>query len=282
MKQIILSLFLFTFSIGPILAGAHSKGMFTINVDNEATYGSGADALVSTLDSQFSESTFKKTLWYMADSQSMSTRGLGVTYATNHSLLLISVSGNTAISPGSRSISEFYAAPFAIGASGIPEAGIGLQSSILAGLSLKSFHLKPIGSLDPSRLTLFVNFFAFKLTTPLDISTISGGIHLQYKIIDEVNILFGVLHWGGLALSTGLDITNNVLNLPVGLFFTSQTGGGLEFTPTGNLGFTNTAITIPIEISTNIRLAYALSLIAGGAVDVNMGNSKFDLGGQSQ
>ncbi|MDH4261467.1 MAG: hypothetical protein OEV78_00320 [Spirochaetia bacterium] len=279
MKQIFIYLSLFIIITNPVLAGTHSQGMFSINVDNETTYGSAANSLVSTLDSQFNENTFKKTLWYMADSQSMSTRGLGVTYATNHNLFLVAFSGNTGFSPGSRSISEFYAAPFAAGPSGIPEAGIGIQSSILAGLSLKSFHLKPVGYLDPSRLTLFINFFAFKITTPLDVSTLSAGVHFQYKIINEINILFGLLYWGGLDISSGIDITNNVLNLPVGLFFTSQIAGGLEFTPAGNLGFTNTAITIPVEVSTNIRLAYALSLIAGGAIDVNMGNSKFDLGG---
>ncbi|MDH4261468.1 MAG: hypothetical protein OEV78_00325 [Spirochaetia bacterium] len=279
MKKIFIHLVTITISMGPIFAGAHTKGMFTVNVDNELLYGSSADSLVATLDSTAKVETFKKTMTYMADSQSMATRGLGATYATNQSIFVISPSVNAGFSPGDRGIDKFVANPMAPGASGIPEVGIGAQGSVLFGLSLKVFNIKPLGFFDPSRLTIFANFFTYQLTQPYMINTFSIGGHAQYKIINDLGLFWGLIHWGGLDITTGLDVATNKLEVPTSTYFTTQYAGGISFTPTGNFGFTNTAVTIPIEASTSIRLGYIFSLIAGVALDVNMGNSKIDLTG---
>ncbi|HRP70334.1 MAG TPA: hypothetical protein PLY93_12440 [Turneriella sp.] len=47
----------------------------------------------------------------------------------------------------------------------------------------------------------------------------------------------------------------------------------LIWTPQGTLNITSGSGTLPIEVSTNIRLFYFLSFYAGGAVDLNVGKA---------
>jgi hypothetical protein len=281
MKKIVIFAFALTISMGPVLADAHSKGIFTINVDNEAAFGSSADSLVATLDGYFKEAALKKTIKYMADSMSTAPRGQGATYATNQEIFVLSASGNMGFSPGKRTIFDFIQDPFytETQGSGIPEMGLAGDGDILLGVSLKAFHLKSLGFIDPSRFVIFINFFTFSYALPTySLQTNSFGIHAQYKLIDQSNIVFGLVHWGGLDITTGLDIADNTLAMPMPNFFKKETSGTIEFVPAGDLKFINKTLTIPIEVSTNIRLGYAITFIAGGAVDINTGTSQLDIG----
>jgi len=281
MKKLLISLMALMMGMAPLSAGPHTKGMFTLNLTgSEAIYGAFADTLVSQLDSMLPASTFSSTLTYMADSQATATRGLGVTYATNHDIFVASASVNAAVSTGPTGLAG-------VQSTGLSSMGIGVQSSAAIGLSLKVFNLKPLGFFDPSRLNIFANFMAFNLPlafggTTLDIGMNAFGLHLQYKLIDKANLAFGLLVWDGLNITTGFDVASNSLGVPMSAFLQTQTTGtgpaDLAFTPKGNLSITNSTFTIPIEVSTSVRVLYVLSLIGGAAVDINTGNSKLDIG----
>lgn len=46
----------------------------------------------------------------------------------------------------------------------------------------------------------------------------------------------------------------------------------------GNFDISNTTFVVPLEVTTNVRLLYVLSLYVGGGLDVQFGRSKVNVG----
>jgi len=268
---------------------------YPIAISPDQLFGLMIPDLITQVDTMLPSSlldSINGTLGHMADAQSASTRGLGTTYATNHELFVLSASVNAGASTGDSSIIDIINNPAGLlptlspGSLVLPQLGAGIQTSIKAGLSLKIFNIKPLGFFDLSRLSVFANFFTWssasspvplEIPIPAEIKTDSMGIHVQYKIFPDASIAASSLHWGGLDITTGLDITSNSLIVGLDQIVPDMSGaGGINMTM-GDMSFISQAVTVPIELSTSVRLGYILTLIAGGGVDINMGESSFNV-----
>lgn len=243
----------------------------TLSVDTGNTTVDAA--LRAEIDKQFQVPSMTDFLSRMSDAQAITNKGLGVSYATDHSLFV--VGGGLGLGLSSASGTNFETS-----GGGLPPVGLGVQGSVMAGLSLAKFPLPELGPIDPKRITLFVNYFGYSndtLVSSLAIKTNTFGLHAQYKVIAAKNIGgLGLLNWGGIAFTTGFDVSSNSLTYKVGQSITANSGGQTyTWTPnsTSTLVLEANSFTIPLEVSTSIRLAYILSFFGGAGVDLNFGKS---------
>lgn len=241
----------------------------TVNIPSSST---AQAALQAEIDSQFQVPNMTDFLKSMSNAQSITNKGQGVSYASDHSLFV--VGGGLGLGLNSTSGFNFDSK------GGLPPIGLGVQGSVMVGLSLSKFPMPQIGPIDLKKLTLFVNYFGYSndtLVSSLTMKTSLFGIHAQYKIIDGKNIGgIGILNWGGVAFTTGFDVSSNSLTYKVGQKISAASSGiTYDWTPDSNSALTlsSKAFTIPLEISTSVRVLYILSLFGGAGVDLNFGNS---------
>jgi len=244
----------------------YSTSSLVINTGN-----STADAaLKAEIDKQFQIPSMTDFLKSMANAQSITNKGQGVSYATDHSLFV--VGANAGLGLNTTSGFDFKSS------GGLPPIGLGAQGSIMAGLSLSKFPMPKLGPIDLKKLTVFVNFFTYSNDSLVDSLTLkmnTFGLHAQYKVIDGKNIGgIGILNWGGLAFTTGFDTSSNTMTYKVGQSI-SATSSGVTYTwkpnASSQLELQNTSFSIPLEVSTSVRVLYILSLFAGAGVDLNFG-----------
>jgi len=236
-------------------------------------FGTTADAaLQAEIDKQFQVPSMGTFLGQMSNAQAITNKGQGVSYASDHSLFVV----GGGLGAGLNTTSGFSFSS----SGGLPPIGIGVQGSIMAGLSLSKFPLPAIGPVDLKKITVFVNFFSYSndsLVDSLTIKTNTFGIHFQYKFMEGKNIGgLGVLNWGGLAFTTGFDVSSNAMTYKVGQKISASSSGvTYTWTPASSSSLTLDAssFSIPLEVSTSIRLLYALSFFAGTGIDLNFGKS---------
>jgi hypothetical protein len=203
----------------------------------------------------------------LADAQAFSNKGLGVDYASNPSLFVIGAAGNFAVSLGDKGLGEAY--------SQHPVMGLAPNVSIHGGLNL--------GFLGLDSLTLFGNYF----TRGLSIKEYDGdlsnyGVHLQLKLFAAPNDGSFLFKWGGLNVTSGFEYSHLTVRLQRPLSTTVLLSGSAgstnaTFDGNGTLTVDTTAQTIPIELTTNIRLLYVLSLFAGAGFDIQLGSGDMDV-----
>ncbi|MCX7633160.1 MAG: hypothetical protein N2Z22_07505 [Turneriella sp.] len=235
--------------------------------------GAAADeALQNTINSNFQVPNMTDFLARMANAQAIAHKGQGVSYATDHSLLVVGASGGVGLNSDSNF--DFEAK------GGLPKIGVGVQAAGMVGWSLASVPIPALGFLDPKRLTVFVSFMTYSnnsLIESLEVKTNSVGLHAQYKLIKGINVgKIGILNWGGIAFTTGINTSSNSLTFKVGQKIDTNLGAvTYTWTPDNNSKLTLEAnsYSIPLELSTSVRLLYILSLFGGAGVDLNFGNA---------
>ncbi|HNN01511.1 MAG TPA: hypothetical protein PKG67_13700, partial [Turneriella sp.] len=206
------------------------------------------------------------------NAQSITNKGQGVSYATDHSLFVVGGGFGAGLSGDMASGFESKG--------GLPAIGVGAQGSVMAGVSLAKLPVPALGPIDLKRLTLFVNFFGISndsLVSSLSIKANTFGMHAQYKVIEGKNIGgIGLLNWGGIAFTTGFNVSSNSLTYKVGQSISAESSGvKYTWTPNSasNLTLEANSFSIPFEISTSARVLYVLSVFAGAGIDLNFGKS---------
>jgi hypothetical protein len=200
---------------------------------------------------------------------SFSNRGTGVDYASNSERYIFGLAGNLAISANLGDDT----------ADGTPAVGVAPTFSLMGGMNLRPWN--------HPELTVYANFFH----SNSDSGQLRGGItnfglHGQLKLFTPtrgVKRLF--VQWGGLDVTGGLEIARWSLGLhgdlttPFDISDTENTDASiLTANVNGRFDVGSTTVTAPIEITTNLRLLYLLSLYLGGGLDVQAGSAHVDVG----
>ena len=128
-KAILLTAFIPTF--------VYSTSSLTVSTGLGAT----ADAVLQDeINKQFQVPSLTGFLTSMANAQSITNKGQGVSYATDHSLFVVGGSFGAGLNTTSG---------FSFSSSGgLPPIGLGAQGSIMVGLSLAKFPMPTIGPID--------------------------------------------------------------------------------------------------------------------------------------
>jgi hypothetical protein len=197
------------------------------------------------------------------DAQACTSRGLGVDYGSTIGLVEVGVAGNIAVN-GKQAINE--------GDGNVPPlSGVATNLTVMAGLNLGFLDLRPV--------TLFGNFFTRKFGyREFGAEVYNYGAHLQLKFFQprKETLWNAFLQWGGIALTTGFDHARlrYTLSKPFQRAIPISAGGQMariDVAANGELAMESRTYSVPIELTTNFRFLYVLSVYGGGGMDIQVG-----------
>jgi hypothetical protein len=218
------------------------------------------------VDEVYQTSNVDGFLRSFADATSFSARGIGVDYGSTPRGFLAGFAVNVAAA-GNPDIRD----------GDVPTAGLAANLSVMLGLNLAEWQHE--------RWTLFANgFYRNGATERLDGGILTFGAHAQVKLAmpTESGGAGTAVRWTGLALTGGLEFTR--WNLGSGgetmsTDFDVGGGGGsanVTLDSIGRFDLTSTALTVPLELSTGLRIALLVTAYGGVGVDFTAGKSEVD------
>lgn len=201
--------------------------------------------------------------WYMAkyaNASAMAVKGMGVDYASNFKTFVVGGSLGPAVS----------GVPFSLtrGPDALPEGGFALMAAGHAGVNLGLLDGGKKTPLDHVRV--FVSGLA--LNPPgndqFQASMYNFGGHVQLSVGGPKK-LTPVFTWGGLLLTAGYEQSSYRLSLSQTLPLSQKIEPAtVTWRATGTYDLGATARTVPIELSTNFRVA-VLTPYAGVGLDLD-------------
>jgi hypothetical protein len=250
-----------------VLAAASRAQTVDIDLDPAKTAAVGLDSagLEAELSALISDKLYTgDTDAYVAkyaNASALAIKGMGVDYASNPKKFVIGASIGPAVS----------GVPFSLtrGPDALPEGGFAFMAAAHAGINLGL--LVPGDTKSPlDHVMVYVNGMAFNPPAQREFqaSMYNLGAHLQISVGGPVEVS-KVVEWGGIAITGGYELSSYKLSLASALPLTQQVDlATVTWTATGTYDLGATATTIPIELSTNLRLA-VLTPYIGGAIDLN-------------
>ena len=198
------------------------------------------------------------------NAQSFATRGMGVDYGSAFDLFTLGFAGSLALNLDEGFRPENLKSDPAF-------SGASTNFTVMAGVSLSKFGLP---------LAFYGNYFSRE--TDIDEFTAdlhNWGFHAQLRLFEpDSNGLLGVfLHWGGLHLTTGLEYAKTTMTLAGAWVRTlpvtapAATMASVRISAVGGMAVESSTLSIPLEITTNLRLLSILSLYGGLGFDLQLG-----------
>lgn len=268
------TLFALVIVLAPALAVADSTGSVDIELNDAgkqlaADLGFESDAFAASMGDKVREamglSPIGNFLRTFSNATSFSNRGLGVDYASNSERGILGVAANVAVA------TDFE--------SEVPSVGAAANLTLMAGLNLRRWGYP--------QLTAYANtFWRSASNDNLRGSIASVGGHLQYKLFEPTKGWKRlVVQWGGIDFTSGLEIAHWSFGLHGNLATSVDVpdAAGTQMSTIGastggRFDLSSTTVTVPIEVTTNIRLLYVASLYIGLGIDAQVGSSKLDVG----
>jgi hypothetical protein len=198
------------------------------------------------------------------NAQSFSTKGLGVDYASEATLVeagaTLSFASN--VDKAYKS-SGSYTDP--------PISGGGANFSLMAGVGLGLVGFDP--------LMVFGNWFKGSASLgQLDGSYHNWGLHGQLRLLGPTRKSSAVkflARWGGIAITSGVDYSHLSLSQSKSISSTLNVvpGAPVTVTSTGNLVFRldQTTWSVPLEVTTSLRLLSLVTVYGGLGLDWQLG-----------
>ncbi len=249
-------------------ATARADSMVTVALNAEgeqlaSELGLSIPDLIATAQARIDE-LYKVTrlgdlLHAFANTAAAAQRGLGVDYDPDSGDILIGAGGG--------------------GVHG--DVAIGTTNSLLGGsiINVAAMTGVNLGRWSHPRWTVFANGF-YESTTihGLDGSLFTIGAHVQYHVLPATRP--ATLRWIGVAATTGLEHASWVVGTSTGGSIESHfTATGpdshhtIHMSSTGTLDVTTSTVSVPIELTTGVRLFDTLVLYGGAGLDLTTGSS---------
>jgi hypothetical protein len=202
-----------------------------------------------------------------ANAQALVHKGIGTDYASAIDGVILGVGVGAAIDPGDQSLSVATS-----GEEGAVPVGAGAQITIMAGYNFARFGVP--------ELTLF----AHGMGAPFSLSEYSGsfynfGVTGQYRLIAPRGEAWP-LRWGGLSVTSGVEVSRMRLTLVSTdmVHFDTRVGGvRVKGDSDGKLDLVQSAVSIPLELTTSVTMLQVLTLYAGLGGDLNFGSANLIL-----
>lgn len=194
-------------------------------------------------------------LGFFANAAVMSTKGMGVDYASNPKKFSVGGTLGTAVSGVPLSFSR--------GAEDLPEGGYAFMTSLYAGVNLGLLTPGDKGPLE--HVLLYVNGLGFNPPSSREFqaSMYNFGAHAQIKLGGPVNLK--AAEWGGVDLTAGYEQSFYRLQLSQGLPITQDVSPAtVTWTAEGNYEISATSGSIPLEVSSNFRVLVVSAYLGFG------------------
>lgn len=192
-----------------------------------------------------------------SNATSFSNRGVGVDYASNSDRAIVGIAANVAVA------TDLEGA--------VPKAGAALNVTLMGGLNLRRWGYPQI--------TTYANAFWRRADSDnLRGSIASAGAHVQYKLFHKTTGWKRlVVQWGGVDLTTGLEFARWSFTLHDRLAESFEIGGTtasetIDASLGGRFRLGSKTLTIPFEVTTNVRVLYVASLYVGLGLDAQVGS----------
>jgi hypothetical protein len=281
MKRIALAALLVTFSLAlasrqasaqarycnpavTICIEPHSPGADAFAAGLGMTPEALAQQLISQIDGLFQVTNVGSFLRDFQNAQNFSSKGLGVDYASEATLveagatLSLATNVDKAYKP-----SGSYTDP--------PIAGGGANFSLMGGLGMGLFGFDP--------LMIFGNWFKGSASVgALDGSYQNWGMHAQLRLLGpsrKSSAIKMLIRWGGLAVTSGIDYSHVSLSAKKEISSTLNVmpGSPVTVTSTGSLVFAldQTTWSVPLEVTTSLRLLSLVTIYGGLGFDWQLG-----------
>lgn len=221
--------------------------------------------LKKDIDDAYQTANLPGFLRAFTDATAFSQRGIGVDYASVPQSYVFGIAGNVAAASDS-----------VLAKSDRPTAGAAVNLGLMFGANL--------GGMDLPRWTVFANGFYQNGSTGAATNELSGsitsvGAHLQYRLIEPERTggTATALRWLGLDLTGGIEYTRwSLAGANFHNTFKLADGDTLDLAAAGNFALKTNAVTIPVEVTTGLRLALIASIFVGVGLDLTYGKSDVD------
>jgi hypothetical protein len=269
-------------------AAVHSDGEIALNI-TDSLYDAKAPELLAKIAEKYQLSSLNSIAKGCTTAQSLATMGAGTAYASGRHSLIVGGSAGLAVNGVDQSIGDVAKKLGDLGGDTLPRFGIGTQVSAVVGMNLGTLRaIRYLGPFELSRLTILANFLNVSnnsLVSGLNLSATVAGLHAQYRLSNAR----GKSHfsYGEILLITGFDYsrlnarydsTTGAKTLtPITVGAGTPTDPQLVWTPAGIMQITTGSGTVPVELVTNIRMLWLMSVYLGGAADFNVGNAGTDI-----
>ena len=258
-----------------VLASGPARAQVTIQLNHpQADYFANAIGL-GTADQLAQELSLKvNDLFRVANvdsflkdfqnAQSFSAKGLGVDYASEATLAEVGATFSFASNVDKAySPSGGYTDP--------PISGGGANFSLMGGLGFGLFGLDPV--------MVFANWFKGSASLgQLDGDYHNWGLHGQIRLLGpsrRSSLSKLIVRWGGIAITSGADYSRLSLSArkSINSTFNVVPGAPVTVTNIGDLQFDVTQKTwsVPLEITTSLRLLSLITLYGGIGLDWQLG-----------
>jgi hypothetical protein len=246
------------------LLGVTRARAANIELDDAAVRRAGLDPvevrndLGADIDDELRVVDQQKFLEGMANAAAISARGMGVDYGLDVKKFVAGVSIGSGVADTGTLLGRGEESP-------LPVGGFSAQLSVMAGICPGGF-VPGQGFLD--HLRIFVNGMALRMPSgqPFGGSLQNLGAHVQLQVLQGVDAK--VAAWKGLALTAGYDSTVYHLSLQKDLpIATTSDGMRIEWEADGTYDVDATTGSVPLEVSTAVRVL-VLTVFAGGGYDI--------------
>lgn len=204
--------------------------------------------------------------------QAFSSKGLGVDYASEATLAEVGATLSFATS-----VDKSYNKPSGSYTDPMPLSNGGLNFSLMGGLSLGLIGLDPV--------MIFGNWFKGNASIgQLDGSYDNWGVHGQLRLLGpsrQVSATAFLIRWGGIAITSGADYSRMTLNARKDLqstftlpaYSVGGPQGSVSIQNQGTLTFSlqQTTWTVPLEVTTSLRLLSLVTVYGGFGLDFQLG-----------
>jgi hypothetical protein len=272
-------------------ARAQAQITFTPGADTQNFFnltGLSQQDLTNKLNGLFQAAGTQSFLQRFGDAQGFTSKGLGVDYASEATYFEVGGAASFALGmdrtyrPGNTQ--------------GFPISGASLNASLMGGLSLGFLGIP---------VMVFGNWMKVPTTNYGDMSGSldNWGVHAQLRLLGpshSMSALNMLVRWGGIAITTGLDYSHMTLGLkqPISSTFTfpnasipdvtvdttgAATGSITDVNGTAagtaHLNIDMTTKSIPLEVTTSLRLMTLFTAYGGLGFDWQLGGgSNMDVG----
>jgi hypothetical protein len=205
----------------------------------------------------------------LGDGQSFTNRGLGVDYASDWNAIILGLGANVAFNLDSAFKSQPTGQLF--------EYRRGVNLTVMAGLNLEALDLGPF--------KVYTNYFVLSHAIgPFDARSTNFGLHVQVSLFKPhtTGIVGRLFRWGGLEITTGVEQEKGVLwlqsmglttTVPLDQVSPATKGATVKVDARGDISFYTRAVTVPIELTTNLRLLHLLSFYGGVGYDLKVASA---------
>ena len=258
-----------------LTGGAASAQTVTVTLSPQgqalaASLGTTPQDLASKIQTQvenaYDTANINSFLRSFANATTFAQHGLGVDYMSLPGSFMLGVGGQVALATD--------------GDLNDPQrttAGFAANFSIMLGLNLKAYG--------HPRWTLFANgFYEDGSTDRLNGAITTAGAHVQYRLVNpqiDQGVGTAILRWTGIDVTSGVEFTRWSFgaNDTITNDFTVAAGQGstnLTLDSTGKFDLSSNALTVPIEVTTGLRIVEIVSLYAGVGFDFTGGKASMD------